>query len=179
MNTTSRLLDWIDCTLLQYLQNVLSASIGTAVVMVDPQGKAVTTLSAWSSPQELGHPREASATPCPPPRPELTPAAVMIFSADAFLGQVIVGDAMPQTAPPDVESLIFMPLENDLETVGFLGFAQGTIRDWPPEALAHFQTLARELSGHFAENTTMAAWGFSSRFRPVYKRPASRPPLSA
>lgn len=158
METTMLLLNYIDRTVLQRIQDSFASAVGITAVVVDPLGKPLTTPSAWVAARH----------------PAIPPAAVMIFTADACLGKLVIGNTPRKAALPDIHSLVFMPLETDGKTVGALGFDRGTVRDWTPEAMAHFRTLAGELARELAEKrdrkTAREEWMLP--VRPVYGRPA-------
>ncbi|SBW06219.1 hypothetical protein KL86DPRO_20624 [uncultured delta proteobacterium] len=164
MNTPMSLLDCIDIALLQDLQDSLAASLGTTVVLADPEGAPITAPSGWDLSRQHG----PAEKPGHPFHPEVSPAVVTLFAAEARIGQWLVGGALPQAAP-DVRTCIFMPLTAGRKKAGFLGFDQKTFRDWPPEALAHFGILAVSLAGIIHAHAEAEEWGGSSRFEPSYQ----------
>ena len=173
METAMHLFDYIDRSLLQDLQNAFAESVGACVVVADPRGNPITAPSGWNAPRGIDGPDLPARADGG--HPELPPAAVMILVAEACLGQWVVGDTPPQAGPSDVRSLVFMPLETDREAVGALGFTRGTLRDWPPEALARFGELSRAMAEHFAGKAGGEKWGFSSSAGPIYGKPAPHP----
>lgn len=150
------LLDCIESTVLQDIQDSFSEAIGVTAIVVDPMGNPLTAPSAWI----------ASSYPAAPP------AAVMICSADVCLGWLIVGNAPRKVAFPDIRTLVFMPMETDCERFGALGFDMRTVRDWLPETLVPFQVLAgelaREMAGSRDEKTAGEEWTLP--VRPGYGR---------
>lgn len=174
MKTTMHLLDTIDRNLLQNLQNAFAKLIGATVAAVDPYGKPITVPSAYA----------ASDDPAPSAmtkgRPEVAPAAVMVYSADAWLGQWLIGEARPLAASPDARSLVFIPMEVDGARIGFLGFDRQTVRDWQPETLAGFWDLGKALAEYLGgKNTAGENGGAPSRFGPVYGKPTPRQSITA
>lgn len=175
MNMPMHLLDHIDVTLLQELQDSLAASLGTAVALADPRGIPITAPSGRSHARKPGGAENAG----PSLHPEVAPAVVVLFIAGERLGQWLVGGALPQDAPPDVQACVFMPMGMGREAAGFLGFEQGVIRDWPPEALAHFRALAGSLAENLTGNTTRRQWSLPPRFEPVYENPGLYPGIAS
>lgn len=174
MKTTMHLPDFFDRNLLQTLQNTFALLAGTTVAAVDPQGILITIPSDGRSPHENVNPAMAAE------RTELSPAAVMVYSADAWIGQWIIGGARPLAASPDVRSLIFMPMETDGAVAGFLGFDRQTLRDWQPETLALFWELGTALAENLGgKNIIEEGGGAPSRFGPVYGKSAPQQSVSA
>lgn len=174
MKTTMHLLDTIDRNLLQNLQNAFAKLIGATVAAVEPYGSPITAPSVYAAPKDA-----AKSAPAGDP-PEVAPAAVMVYSRDAWIGQWLVGAARPLTAPPDVRSLIFIPIETDRVRIGFLGFDRQTVRDWQPETLARFWDLGKALAENLGWKKTVGKdGGVPSRFGPVYGKPAPRQSIMA
>ena len=171
METTMRLLDRIDRNLLQGLQNAFAASIWTAVALADPGGNPITApcMHGPSCGLDLAG-KSAVADACP----GISPATVMIFSADTCLGQWVIGGTAPRSAPPAVHALIFMPMETAGEGFGAFGLEPETIRDWPPDALTQLGNLARMMAERLAENATREKPGFSPCFKPGFGGPGPR-----
>lgn len=154
MKTPMRLLDCIDPALLQDLQNSLAESLGTSVSITDPHGNRLTAPGKRYAARAPGIPRQPPAANAEHfAIPELPPAAVLICTADACLGQWLIGNTPWRDDPPDMQSRVFVPVKKGRTTVAFLGFEAQTIRDWPPEALERFMDIAGVLTAKFGENT--------------------------
>lgn len=174
MKTTMHLLGTIDRNLLQNLQNAFAKQIGATVAATEPYGSPITAPTVYAAPKDAANPAPAADLP------EVAPAAVMIYNTNAWLGQWLIGAARPLTVPPDLRSLIFIPMEADGVRIGFLGFDRQTIRDWQPETLARFwdfgKTLAKNLGG---KKTVGKDGGVPSPFGPVHGKPAPRQSVTA
>lgn len=174
MKTTMHLLDTVDRNLLQNLQNAFAKLIGTTVAAVDPYGNPITAPSAYAASDDPAPSAMAKG------RPDVAPAAVMVYNADAWLGQWLIGEARALTASPDVRSLVFIPMEVDGTRIGFLGFDRQTVRDWQPETLTRFWDLGKALAENLGgKNTTGEDGGAPSRFGPVYGKTAPRHSVTA